>query len=320
MQDTLVRGKVWPDGSFVLWRDRQREQSEPRAVDPIGLSRVAKSHKSEANVEDSLARGLQGITSYGQNMVRNAGYLLQQRYGGARLSFLTCTLPGRPEDTIAAAEYWPEICRVFLQWLKRRLDSAGLSTAIVSVTEIQPKRFLETGGLPLHLHVVFNGAARDWDWAIVPDEFKRAWKRTIAGRVPSLADGSFASAINVQHVKESAANYLGKYMSKGADDIGDVLDMDPELVYFMPKTWYNLSKRARDAVKSNTVEGEEVGLRLERWSMWEHPTDPPFKFIQRVKIKDEQGALLASFVVGEVHAHWRPPLGIRTAPWQLDDI
>ena len=134
----------------------------------------------------------------------------------------------------------------------------------MSITEIQPKRFLSEGGMPLHLHIVFQGAHKDFAWAVPPNEFTMAWKRCVVGRVPALAEESFASAINVQHVKESARGYLGKYMSKGEEDIYTSLDANPELIHFIPSSWYNLSAEARDAVKANMAEGREVGETLER--------------------------------------------------------
>lgn len=315
--DSMVRGRVWPDGSFVLWRNKPGEQSEPDMAVPIGLSKVANSHKTDPVFQESLQRGVKGITSYGQKMVSNAAYLLQQVHGGARLSFLTCTLPGSPEDTLRAAANWSDIVRVFMQWLKRRLEKEGLSPVLVSVTEIQPKRMREEGGLPLHLHMVFHGAHKDYQWCFSPSELTIAWRRAIVGRVPSLAEKSFASALNVQHVRESAKNYLGKYMSKGEDDICSILDETPELIHVLPSTWYNMSSEAREAVKANMVEGEQVGLTLERWSMWNDELDPPFKYIKRVGLTDEEGYEIKVFWIGEVAAHWKRVVGVPVSKYDI---
>lgn len=315
--DSLVRGRVWPDGSFVLWRTKEGSESEPDGGLPIGLSKVANSHRDLEDWPERLQRGVKGITSYGQSMVRNAAYLLQQKYGGARLSFLTCTLPGSPEDTLRAAAEWPEIVRVYLQWLKRRLEKEKLSNAVVSVTEIQSKRFLAEGGMPLHLHVVFQGAHHDYQWCIRPDEFTLAWKRIVSGRVPAMVAQSFASALNVQHVRESARGYLGKYMTKGEEDICRILDANPELIDFLPRTWYNLSESARNAVKANMSEGEKVGLTLERWSQWNDELDPPFKYQQRVQLKDEEGRIIANFVIGEVACHWKRLVGVPVSKYDI---
>jgi hypothetical protein len=250
-------------------------------------------------------------------MVSSAAYLLQHVYGSRRLSFLTCTLPGSPEDTLRAAENWPEIVRVFLQWLKRNLVKRGLSPVIVSVTEIQPKRMREQGGLPLHLHIVFQGAHKDYQWCFTPSQLTRAWQRCIVGRVPGLVDSSFAAALNVQHVKTSAKGYLGKYMSKGEDDVCSVLDENPELIHCIPSTWYNLSVEARDGVRANMTEGERTGLTLERWSQWNDALDSPFKYIKRVALKDLEGHVIKTFCVGEVAMHWRRVLGV---PICKDDV
>lgn len=315
--DSLIRGRVWPNGEFCLWKADEDEGLGPEVAAPIGLSKVPNSHKDDPEYFDRLQRGLRGITNYGQKLVRNAAYLLQQVHGGRRLSFLTCTLPGSPEETMLAAQEWPRIVRVYLQWLKRRLLSLGLSPVIVSVTEIQPKRFLREGGLPLHLHMVFQGAPKDFQWMISPDEFTEAWKRVAEKRVPVLAGKSFTSAVNVQAVKESAAGYLGKYMSKGEDDICSILDANPELIDFMPRTWYNMTAEARSAVKANTAEGRNVGEILERWTLWDDTLDSPFKYVQRVEIKDQEGYAVKSFVVGEVQCHWKRVLGVPTSKYDI---
>lgn len=315
--DSMVRGRVWPDGTFCLWRNTPGEQSDPEAASPIGLSKVANSHKILLSPEDPLQRGVRGITNYGQRMVSNAAYLLQQKFGGAKLSFLTCTLPGSSEDTLRAASNWADIVRVFLQWLKRRLEKEGLSLVIASVTEIQPKRMRSQGGLPLHLHMVFQGAHRDYQWCLGPTELTVAWRRAIVGRVPALATVSFASALNIQHVRQSAANYLGKYMSKGEEDICQLLDECPDLIHYLPNTWYNLSKEARDVVKANTAEGQDVGLTLERWAQWKDDLDSPFKYIQRVALRCPEGYEIKTFYIGQVAAHWKRLLGIPVSPHDI---
>lgn len=315
--DSLVRGRVWPDGSFVLWRRSVDSEADPQLAPPIGLSKVANSHKKSQDFTERLQRGTSGITSYGQRMVTNAAYLLQKIHGGARLSFLTCTLPGTPELTIRIAEEWAEITRIFYQSLKRHLVKNGLGPEVVGVTEIQPERFRKTGGMPLHLHVVFQGAVSDYQWRFRPAHLTRLWKRAVTARVPDCGEFSFASACNVQSVKNNAAGYLGKYMSKGTDDICAILDDDPELIDVIPRSWYHLSSEARDMVKMNMVEGERVGLTMEKWMQWDDELASPFKYKLEVRLKDRQGYVVKSFWVGELEAHWKRRVGLPVAPHEI---
>lgn len=313
--DTLIRGRVWPDGEFCLWRDRADRAFEPYAAAPIDLSKVPNSHSEAGDRINSAVRGLKGITRYGQKMVRNAAYLLQRKHGACRLSFLTCTIPGKPERTCEIAAEWSEITRVFYQGLKRKLVSYGLDPAIAGVTEIQPKRFMRTGGMPLHLHVVFQGAPKDYGWCLSPADLTEMWQRAVCSRVPSAREESFASACNVQMVRDNAAGYLGKYMSKGEESVKAIIDANPDLVEFLPSSWYNLTSEARDLVLRNMVEGESVGLKLERWAQWRDNLDSPFKYIKKRTLFNLDGHPICSFYTGEIQLHWRYALGMPKEPF-----
>lgn len=310
-----IMGRCWPHGEFCIWAPIPGRDSDPDRLPLIDLSKVANSHKnSEGPDENRSTRGLKGITAYGQKMVKSAAYLLQRKHGAARLSFVTLTIPGSPEQTMAIAGEWSEIVRLFYQSLKRLLAKHGLPNYIVGCTELQPQRLRREGGCPLHLHLVFRGAHRDYQWCLKPAEIRHLWRRSIQARVPGLDDVGWASVENVKGVKSSAMGYLGKYLSKGGDELSDALDHDPELAYYLPSTWYNMTAEMRAAVKFTVVDGPSVGAILERWSLWDDDLPNPFSYSRRCWIVDSAGHRLRSFICGEVRFEWRSRLGMDLKP------
>lgn len=312
-------GRIWPDGEFVLWAEVAGKMWEPEKSIPLGLSELPNSH-TNPEMSERTRRGLNGISTYGQRMVKNAAYLLQQKHGARRLTFLTLTLPGTPDETFEVAKEWSRLCRNFYQKLKRRLVVMGLSPVIVGVTEIQPKRFKRTGGMPLHLHVVFQGAFKDHMWCFRPDDFRDMWRDSVVAVIPSMAKHSFSSASNAQRVKSSAAGYLGKYMSKGEKDITAILEEAPAVVDALPSSWYNLTKEARDGVHRYTRYGPQVGEMLEEWRRGLPGGLNPFRYIGLGRIKDSEGNVIATFRFGHIEAWAKKMAGLPLTKYELEGI
>lgn len=310
-------GRVWPDGEFCLWEERRSLGIEPEGATSIGLSKVAKSHKSSEAGSEGARKGLNGITLYGQRMVRNAAYLMQQKWGGNQLSFLTCTLPGGACETLEAARSWAEIVRKFTSTLKRDLEAEGLPGLIVGVTEIQPKRAARDGGCPLHLHMVFKGAHKDYQWCLRPGRLQLLWSRAVLNTCPGFRGLEFAASCNIQRVKSSASGYLGKYMSKGADDIKASIIANDGCIDHLPHHWYTLTNEARDLVKRNTAYGPEVGDRIDRWLRWSDDLDSPFSYKRSIVLYSEDGAPLTSFVVGVIQCHWKRRVGVPQTKYDI---
>ena len=205
-------------------------------------------------------RGLKGMTGHGKKMVRSAATLIQRRHGASRTTFCTVSMPTLPSaKRRELAEQWPELVRQFLQFLTRRLESKGLPRVVCSVTEIQPKRLEGYGESYLHLHLVWgNHWARRGNWAISANEC-RDWLEAFMQRRGLWESDSWVR-VNVQPVKKSAAGYLAKYMSKGASEIADMAEDVGWAA--IPRQWWNLTKDARDWVKSELLQGDEVGAFL----------------------------------------------------------
>lgn len=306
--------RIWPDGEFCLWVERKGEIFDPEQSIPLGLSKVANSHKPEGESQERVIRGLKGVTRYGQKMVRNAAYLLQKKYGGRQLAFLTVTIPGSPDDTFEVACKWAEVVRRYVQELKRMLVRKGLPGGIVGVTEIQPKRFKREGGMPLHLHLIFRAAVSDYQWAFKSSDYQVVWERVVSGVCPMMKGRSFSSSSNCQRVKESAAGYLGKYMSKGEKDIAEIIQDCPAVVEALPSSWYCITNDVRQAVLENCAYGESVGRLIESWlPRGELPLDP-FRYITKIKLEDDDGRVLRVFYVGNLEGWAKKAVGLPLKP------
>lgn len=233
----FIRGTISDESPVSLVP--QADSIEP----PLDSSLGSNSHRGR--------RGLNGITGHGKNLVRNAALLLEQRYGCKHLTFLTLTLPEMGKDAwkqIGAD--WARIVKVVTQWISRRLSSVGLPPHVVSVTEVQSHRFERVRSPGYHLHMVFVGRKPHQTWSITPSEMRAAWKRAVVGTVGAIAEGvSWQSCENMQAVRFSAGGYLGKYMSKGADAIGEVAALYGNDC--LPSTWYNCTSILRLAVKTS---------------------------------------------------------------------
>lgn len=215
--------------------------------DQLGLSHPPNSHK----------RGLNGITSYGARLVRNAAYLMQTKFGKENLSFITLTLPSCSKDELATiAAQWSHIVRLYVQELKRELERQGLYPGCVGVTEVQERRLRGRGELGLHLHLVAQGrASRRQPWRISPGFHRQVWGRILSGILGRDFDAR--SLENVQAVRKDAASYLGKYLTKGVQVIGQIVETyGPDCC---PSSWYTCTNSLRDAVKRKCYSSFDLG-------------------------------------------------------------
>lgn len=268
-------GTIWPHGEWSYgyaksrpdggtWHENPIQVSEGAesairedwalARYPLDLSDVPKSHSRPR-------RGLKGMTGYGKQSVKAAGWLMRDRYPQHRMTFGTVTVPQLSEaGRRKLVEVWPEIVRQTIQWLVRRLERQGLPQAVVSVSEIQPKRLASTGEGYLHLHLLWlNVPGRKGNWAVDPVELGAWFEETLSRllEVPGVGRVN----VDVKPVKGDAARYLAKYMSKGGDVLAEALeDWGADNC---PRQWWNLSGWVRALVKANTVRGTVPGAWLE---------------------------------------------------------
>ena len=312
----MLNCRIYPNGEFSIWEEKKNIAVAPPPEQPdyLGLSLLPNSHRVAIGMSppppERAPRGQGGITRLGARTVRNAAFLLEQKYGTARLSFLTCTVPLVSET----AEYnlgreWAEIVRIFIQKLTRLLKAAGLPPSYVGCTEIQEKRLVEHGGLPLHLHLVFPGRLPFKSWAIGPEQFASAWMSAVTCRCPEFEGANFKAATRIETLKKSAEGYLGKYMTKGAASLRGLLDSDPGIAEFLPASWWHCALILKRAIGARMSGGNRSAIRLIRDV---RANDSRVGFAAEVKVKLADGNEIPAAVVGKLTPEgrkrycWRP--------------
>lgn len=202
-------------------------------VSPLGLSKVANSHKS------SKRRGRGGLTRYNKRLILNSALLLEQRYGLKQLSFLTLTLP--PECASHEAGLYAEAKRQMLQWLQRRLSSCELPTQVIGCTEVQTSRLRSKGAFALHEHWLFVGRRPFKSWNLKANDIQLQWLKILSAVYQvGISENHQSAAVNIQRVKRTGGGYLAKYLSKGQQPENCTVDKCQENVY--PSSWVTRSQ------------------------------------------------------------------------------
>ena len=312
----MLNCRVYPNGEFSIWEEKRNLEVSPPPEQPdyLGLSLLPNSHRVAIGMSppppERAPRGQGGITRLGARTVRNAAFLLQERYGLDRLSFLTCTVPLVSET----AEYnlgreWAEIVRIFIQKVTRLLAAAGLPKSYVGCTEIQEKRLSEHGGLPLHLHLVFPGRLPFKGWTISKEQFASAWMSAVTCRCPEFEGANWKSATRVESLRRSAENYLGKYMTKGAASLSGLISADPGIAEFLPSAWWHCSLNLKRAIGKRLAGGNDSAHKI---ISDVRRNDSRVAFSAEVKVTFADGNVIPVAVVGKLSPEgrkkycWRP--------------
>lgn len=219
----------------------------------VGLSKLTNHHKKEKKIY-----GKRGVTKYGRKCVRCISVVLQNKIGRKQMGFGTATIPPMAESSyrILAAN-WGDVVRRFFQSIKRHYNRKGKDFYYVGVTEVQTKRYRSTGIPYLHLHWGYNcRASGKSDFIISTKLLRQFWARTIKnvlrmhGCSESLSDGKFAASIDAQVVRKSVGAYLGKYLSKGMDAVGELSEDFPDLI---PRQWWFASMQCKKMFKDSII-------------------------------------------------------------------
>jgi len=91
--------------------------------------------------------------------------------------------------------------------------------------------------------------------------------------------------VDVKRVKGEAARYLAKYMSKGKQQVQEA--MDDWGTDLCPRTWWNMTKPARDMVKAATSRGRIPGQLLEDVlnHAWATDLDSHYEFLRHIELE-----------------------------------
>lgn len=318
-----VSGTLWPNGEFTFayvpdsvtqvtrgeecsWAATGPGESDGGAspLDLTLLNNLPEQNPTVTRGGRKARYGLKGMTSRARRMVRSSAFLLQERYGKERLSFLTLTVP--PLGDVASerrlASRWHDAVRYLLRRLKTLLALRKLPPYVVGVSEIQVARYAKSGQFPLHLHTVFVGRRRKRGaWGIHYSELRKAWADILQGIVGHSIETRYLE--NVKEVKKDAGNYLGKYMSKSQNEINKVLDDGNE--WMLPKQWWFSSKEMKCWLKSRTKVGARCGQLLEAMvhEVWDNPGPYPDIWLRRLSIRLDDFDYTAGWM-GKIPLEW----------------
>lgn len=241
---------LYPNGEFVVANPLD---TKGRSID---LTDALNSHKTPR-----APRGSGGFTSLGKRSVRNGAYIMQRMFGKQNIAFLTLTIPGGPAETEAIAADWSQVIREFHRWLRYHLKEAGLSQWYVGVTEVQEKRCSRDGGMPLHLHVVFQCRKhRSWKgYPIDIRDIKDEWRRILSRRLERPEELEWGGCADIQPIRHNAEHYLSKYLSKGSkrDEVGDSTDNCK-----LPSAWWTCHDGLRKYIRRESRSGKATAARI----------------------------------------------------------
>lgn len=210
--------------------------------------------------------GLKGITGYGRKSVRNLAVMFEKDFGRKAVTMTTVTVPSFSESHMKViCEKWAYLTSRFFQECRRRFKRYGKKFYYVSVTEIQPERWKKEGEVGLHLHFLSNCI---WDrrtkqYLLDANWARHTWRRLLYNILSAQVDIPLPR-IQIEKVKHSAAGYIGKYMSKGADIVSEVVESKG--AEWVPSQWWSCDsvsrKRLQKAIFYDTGEVAESLLRI----------------------------------------------------------
>lgn len=217
----------------------------------LGLSNVVNSHNATNNnpkyKPERADRGQNGITSYGRSQVRASASFLEWRYNKNTLTFGTVTFPKlSPSDLALCNRSWHELVRKFNQEVRRLLVRRGLPPILVHVSEIQEERLHNYGECAMHLHYLHPGRKPGKTWAIRCDEIRMIWCRILENFLGHPIPDGCVAATRIERVRCSAAQYLGKYMSKGVKSLKEAKQMG--FSDQLPSAWWGMSNALKSLI------------------------------------------------------------------------
>lgn len=260
-------------------------------------------------VKARARKGQGGITSYGARMVRNAAYLLERDAGPGRSIFATVTVPSCPKEKLwMIHESWGKVVELYRLGLRRMLQDKGLSGEIVTVSEIQEKRYQKTGLPILHLHSVFMGVTASGKFAISTKDHDRLWFSALNAAV-NIEGSDVSYACNLQRVKKSASGYLAKYLTKGSKSV--IAAVNDGFAGWMPKHWWNCSRSLVARVKAETRQADEFSdwlqgvADLEGQKVWKWHRDVSVELHDGTEFKVARFGQLHIGAMAQIQAYYK---------------
>ena len=318
-----VSGTLWPNGEFSfayvaddvtqVTRGEECSWAAPgpgegdegaSALDLTLLNNLPEQNPTGTTHAEKARYGLKGMTSNARRKVRSSAFLLQERYGKERLSFVTMTVPPLHDVQLELrlASRWHDAVRYLLRRLKSLLRLRGLPPYIVGVSEIQTSRYARLGQFPLHIHLVVVGRKRKrGPWGIHYSEFRKAWADILEGIVGTPIETRYLE--NVKEVTKDAGTYLGKYMSKSQNEVEKVIADGNE--WMLPKQWWFSSQEMKRMLKARTSHGRLTGQLLEAMvhEVWDNPGEYPDLWLRKISIRLDDFDYTAGWI-GKIPLEW----------------
>ena len=207
--------------------------------------------------------GRNGITNYGKRVLKNSCIILEQKYGKRRLGFGTCTLPTLCESSLRVLlSNWGDVVRRFFQKVRRQHEKLSLEFIYLGCTEIQEKRYRNTG-LPVpHLHFVYvcKETIRG-GYTCNTKQFYGWWNDAVneilvrGKRDPIMGIDGHTGSVKLESIRTTAAGYIGKYVSKGVSVVKSMLAAGYEE---FPKQWWFASMQCKKLFNASvkTISGD----------------------------------------------------------------
>lgn len=324
--------KAYPTGRAVVYRkvstELAQQHDNPLTENQEDALRCVAAHGIESTLEfyesnplspsldyrekfaqpperEPVKRGRRGMPREAQQRVKDYVDLLERRHGSKYLTFGTVTVPSLPPQCLSQLhENWHHFCKLFRQKLVRELKRAGLDGSVVYVTEIQPKRFAATGKPYLHLHFICQGRKPGQTWGVSTRRVREITREAIA-----TVTGYETTALPVcrlEAVKKSASSYIGKYMSKGAQECQEAIENGYE--GWLPRQWWGSTRDLPQEFKKRTrVLKDDQGVF---WDAAEGSDPNVWECVHPIQIQDAWGQVRTVAWVGYLTERVKQSLGV----------
>jgi hypothetical protein len=254
--------------------------------------------------------GLHGITGTGAKMLRSAAFIMERDYGCSDVTMGTFTVPHlEKEERVRLAQRWGVLTNDLVRYLRSELEQQGRPPVVAGCTEIQSARLEARNEGYLHLHAIWPAHSNcGRRWAVVADDVRAWWKRAIERIIGR--ELPVAPRVETAIVEFGVEHYIGKYLSKGGDDLlGQfVADLGYESV---PGQWWFMSNYLKQKIKAETLTGRSLGTVLEAYI--EHTvtsgTGAGFEWLRHVDLNVD-GRLLTVGYVGRLDRPTRDDLAL----------
>jgi hypothetical protein len=174
------------------------------------------------------------------------------------------------ENEIINANY-SEFSRKVIQEIRRELVRSGCNPEITYCVEVQEKRYIDSGIVGLHLHLVFQGR-KDFrsGWAINPEQIDKIVKAQFEKILERSVDARACNTIVA--AKTDLLTELGKYISKGGKLIAKIIRDGKG--HLLPTAWWGMTKTLKAKVLSAIIKftGEDATY------FWDNIADLPIKY------------------------------------------